>query len=241
MPEPNSTDSPPPDEGGNAREQRLDWLITCAADTLHLTGNPRRNFIDYSKRQIIFSPQAAASSIVLAPRKARRLERLRAVYLPGLFFAAWGIPPLVLAHEIGWAQTLILLFLVCWFAMIAWIVTIMSWSAGIPSVYQAMPPPGCAITADADALTINNAIVPWPKIALTAIWMRGGASWKIPESIERLTLRAGGETLMLDRNVVTNGQVLLDTICDKLDMTGGSSQSEIDPQATFDTLTSSRF
>jgi hypothetical protein len=178
---------------------------------------------------------------VLAPRKARRLERLRAAYLPGLCFAVLALPLVFGAREIGLASTLILLFLICWFLGIAWIGGIMVWSAGIPAVYQAMPPPGCAITADADALTINSAIVPWPKIALMAIWMREGASWKIPESIERLTLRAGGETLMLDRNVVTNGQVLLDTICDRLDMTGGSSQSEIDPQATFDTLTSSRF
>jgi hypothetical protein len=162
---------------------------------------------------------------VLAPRKARRLERLRAVYVPGLLFAVWALPLVFFAHEIGWASTLILLFLVCWFAVIAWIVAIMSWSAGIPAVYQAMPPAGCAITADADALTINSAIMPWPKIVLAAIWLRVGASWNVPESIERLTLRAGGETLMLDRNVVTNGQVLLDTICDKLDMTAGQSQS----------------
>ena len=232
MTEPSFPDSPPPNKGSNAREQRFDWLITCAADTLHLTGNPRRNFIDYSKRQIIFAPQAAASGVVLAPRQARRLERLRAVYDSGLIFALLGTIPLVFfTHQIGWGSTLILLFLVCWFAVIVWIVTIMSWSTGIPAVYQAMPPPGCAITADTDALTIDSAVVPWSKVVLAAIWLREGtrlwfgASWNIPESIDRLTLRADGETLMLDRNVVTNGQVLLDTICDKLDMTVGLSQS----------------
>jgi hypothetical protein len=51
----------------------------------------------------------------------------------------------------------------------------------------------------------------------------GDQSWNIPESIDRLTLRASGEPLMVDRNVATNGRVLLDTVCDKLDMTAGAN------------------
>ena len=240
--EPGSTDPPPPDGGGNAREQRIGWLITCAADTLHLTGTPRRNFIDYSKRQIIFAPQAAASGVVLAARQARRLERLRAVYSFPDSSSPRGAYPFRIGarNRLGTDPDLAVPGLLvrddCPGSSRS-----VAWSAGIPSVYQAMPPPGCAITADADALTINSAIMPWPKIVLAAIWLRVGASWNVPESIERLTLRAGGETTVLDRNVVTNGQVLLDTICPTVDMTGGSSQSEIDPQAAFDTLTSSRF
>ena len=225
MQETNASESPPPARDSSDGERRRTWLATCAADTLHFVGNARRNFIRYATRQLVLAPQPAASGVVLTPQRAYRLERWRAVYDSGFVFAFLGLLPLLFViSEVGWGSALILFFLVGWFALIAWIVMVLAWRNSIGAVYEAMPPPGTVITADAGALTVNGIVVPWPQIVLKAIWLREGtqfwygAWWNMRDFIDRLALNAGGEVLMLDRHVLTGGQVLLDTICDKLDM-----------------------
>jgi hypothetical protein len=237
----NSSDAPPPDgnDNGDARAHRLDWLATRAAETLHFTGESARNF--RRNARIVFSPQEAASGTVLAPAQAQRQQLWRSGSEIGLFFIGAGFAALyILTRPMDWASAIILLFLVGWFIVIAYLVHFLRWRTGLATVMAAMPPPGAAISADAKALTVNGIVVPWSEITLDALALRqvmplwGSASVSnVVDYVDQFTLNVGGKILILDRGLLSNGQVLLDTICDKLDISGRArplAGGDVNPQ-----------
>jgi hypothetical protein len=248
MAETNSPNPPQPDEcddNGFARAKRRNWLLARAADTLRLADKRRLYFLRAVKPRFVFQPQAAAAGTVLAPLQARRLLKRRMICEPWrilfvLGFILFGAVTIARFDDrFSWASAATLVLLGGGYVTIESVVRVPWWSTEIPAIYATLPPPGAVITADTAALTVNGIAVPWPEIALKEIRLRlhmplwSGGWWTTQEYIDRLTLRARAEILMLDRSVVTDGQVLLDTICDKLDMTAGAqgaAAGDVNPQ-----------
>ncbi len=219
-------DTPPPGAtfaDPNARTRRIRLIAERAADTLHLADRIRDRFVSECVRAIVFAPQVAAAGTVLEPARARKRQFRRAIRESRVgLIVSLAIVLFALAQPVGWGAASVVILPVAFYSVILCAVKILRWRSGIAAVYAALPPPGSIILADPAALTVNGIVVPWDKIVLETIVLRWVSMvftpWRSPRFIDRIGLIADGRALALDRGVVTDGQDLLDTICDKLDL-----------------------
>lgn len=209
------------DRGERAR--RIEALAARTADALKLRDSARARFINEAVRGLVFEPQVAAAGTVMEPSRARRRQLRRSLHESEFGLLAILLAVMfVLARQLDASGPLILVFLVVLYAVIITAVKVLRWRADIASVYAALPPPGSIILADPTALTVNGIVIAWNNVALETVSLRI-SRWPFifmrgSYTIDRLTLVANGNRLALDRAVVTDGQDLLDTICDKLDL-----------------------
>ena len=180
----------------------------------------REHFVRDSARNVVFAPQVAAAGTVIEPVRARQrqvwrtIRESRAVLIASLLIALF-----VLVQPIDWRAAFVFILPVALYSLAFCAVRVRGWRSAVATVYGALPPPGSIIFADPEALTVNGIVVPWSKIVLETIALRRiSMIVTARQFIDRITLMADGRALALDRSVVTDGQDLLDTICDKLDL-----------------------
>lgn len=222
MQQDNTTSSRSSDDAA-ARLRRLQLIAERVADTQHLTAPTRERFINAIARSLVFAPQVAAAGTVIEPKRARQLQFWRAIreVRTGLIVAGLvGI--IVLMLQIGWSVALLITFLVAFRSLLFCTIKITKWRSASAAAYAALPPPGSIVLADPNVLTVNGIVVPWGNAVLDAISLRRVGSsfttWHTSQCIDRISLIANGALLVLDRAIVTDGQELLDTICDKLNL-----------------------
>jgi hypothetical protein len=222
-----SQDEPVDETFADARQRRLDFIARRVGASLGLSGRPLESYI--KRLELIFAPQETSAGTVLDPAQAQRAQiwqMVRSLPLPAagvLLSVAY-----ILVHPtMPWADALILLFLLTIMSSIVCGVGILRWRNGVIEVYAALPPPGCVIAADRAALAVNGIATPWDQIVLDTVSPRviitTAILWRTPSCIDRVRLIVRGKPLMLDSSVLTNGQILLDTVCDKLDLSAHPS------------------
>jgi hypothetical protein len=209
----------------DASAMRIRLIAERAAETLQLSSAARAKFISNVAARLVFAPRIAAAGTVMEPRLAQQRQFWRALYesRKGIGLSALVLALVMLTLPIGWQAGLIISFVILFRMLLLCWLKIRRWRASLASAYAALPPPGSIILADPAALTVNGIVIPWNKVLLEAIglrWLSSGLRrWRTSECIDRITLIANGMPLMLDRSVMTDGQEVLDTICDKLDLT----------------------
>jgi hypothetical protein len=95
------------------------------------------------------------------------------------------------------------------------------WNAKLLHRTEGLPPAGTAIFLDDKALSIGSDIVAWSslvieQVELTRTTMQSGDTSTVVHSIEHLSLKAGAESVVLDRAMIENGPLLLDNVWRKL-------------------------
>jgi len=95
------------------------------------------------------------------------------------------------------------------------------WNAKLLHRTEGLLPAGTAIFLDDKALSIGPDIVAWPslvieQVELTRTTMQSGDTSTVVHSIEHLSLKAGAESVVLDRAMIENGPLLLDNVWRKL-------------------------
>jgi hypothetical protein len=206
-----------------ARTRRIQLIAERVADTHCFTDRTRDRFVRTVTRALVFEPQVAAAGTVMEPSRARNRQFWRAIHESRTGLAAALLVGLIIfSQPIDWPAALILTFLVGFYSLLFCAIKILQWRSASAAAYAALPPPGSIMLADPSALTVNGIVIPWDKVVLETIslrWLASGfTTWRSSECIDRIGLIANGTPLALDRGVMTDGQDLLDTICDKLDL-----------------------
>jgi hypothetical protein len=214
----------PQSSAEGARAARIRMLAERAAETQQLSGAAHATFIRNAIARLVFAPQVAAAGTVMEPARARQRQFWRALYesRKGLGLSLLFFVIVLLTLPIGWQAGLIVSFLILFRVLLLCWIKVRRFRTSLVSAYAALPPAGSVVLADPSALTINGIVIPWNKVALEAIGLQWASSglrhWRTSDRIDRIALLANGVPLMLDRGVLTDGQDVVDTICDKLDL-----------------------
>ena len=98
---------------------------------------------------------------------------------------------------------------------------IRTWNRKLQHRSEGLPPAGTAIFLDAKGLSVGAEIFAWPQLAIDQIELTEGSLSSDGQTttiyvLERLSLRAGTKTIVLDRAMLQNGLLLVDNAWRKL-------------------------
>jgi hypothetical protein len=92
-----------------------------------------------------------------------------------------------------------------------------TWNAKLAGRAEGLPPPGTAVSFDANGLTLGAETFAWPSLSVdqVEITLSGTGSGDTSDTVavvERLSLTAGARAFTLDRQMMQNGIVLVDNV-----------------------------
>ncbi len=98
---------------------------------------------------------------------------------------------------------------------------IRTWNRKLQHRSEGLPPAGTAIFLDAKGLSVGAEIFAWPQLTIDQIELTEGSLSSDGQTttiyvLERLSLRAGTKTIVLDRAMLQNGLLLVDNAWRKL-------------------------
>jgi hypothetical protein len=88
-----------------------------------------------------------------------------------------------------------------------------TWNNKLQHRGEGLAPAGTAIFLDDKALSIGSDILPWPSLAIDQVELtcvQSGDISTVVHVIERLSLKAGAKSFVLDRAMIENGLLLID-------------------------------
>jgi hypothetical protein len=96
-----------------------------------------------------------------------------------------------------------------------------TWNNKLQHRSEGLAPAGTAIFLDENALSIGSDILPWPSLVIDQVELsqssvQSGDTSTVVHVIERLSLKAGAKSFVLDRAMIENGLLLVDNAWRKL-------------------------
>ena len=208
------------------RRDRCDQIARRFAASSGASGDRLERYL---KTLILsFEPEDTATGTVLAPAQAQRAQLRQMIsdhWAQIALLLLFGVFILIIGWTSGWGGAFILFLLVAHGVCLYCGLSILQWRNGIAENSGLLPSAGSIIAAQTAALIVNGIATPWDQVVLDTISLRVAplmdpytARVGVPAWIARVRLIVAGRPLALDSALLTNGQVLLDTICDKLDL-----------------------
>ena len=202
-----------------AAEQRRELIALYAAKTSGLDGIYARRFVRFARDRLVLRPQLQASGIELPLEKSIRLGFLREAW-PGLILlSVSAVTAISVPHF--WIQSLFIAVIGLTFSVSLAFAAIWGWREKIRTAWSTMlPEVGSPIRVDSKCLTVGGTSILWRDVRLKAVEVRYLWQPRINPiyRVNQLQLATTVGPLVLDVRLIKNGQEVIDTICDKLEV-----------------------
>jgi hypothetical protein len=205
-----------------SRRERSELIARCAAKGAGMDGFYAERYVREIRDHIVlWGQRPQASGTALPPEWGFRLRFLRDTWVFLLIFALAAAIIISVPHF--WIQSL---FIAAVSIGVLWpleFADFWNWRENLRTVWSTMlPEAGTPIAADSKCLTVGATSVPWSDLRLEAAELRGvwAFSVALPQTyrVDQLRLVMGKGSFVLDVCLIKNGQEVVDTICDKLEV-----------------------
>jgi hypothetical protein len=189
----------------------------CAALSDGMTGERARSAAQKIQR-LRLTPSDDAQGIVLdraAAFRAAAWRQYTSAFTLAVYVLGFGFLPVLYVFE-EWADFKTLLMLLAAVVVID-LLRLAKWWRNAPALLSSLPPAGTAVSAG-PRLVIGTIAVAYDEIRIEKIVLVSVPDLLFPNIwsdyfIDKVDITAAGRTYRLDAAAISNGQVILDTLC----------------------------